>query len=127
MGAEDIPALIDELPLVALLAACADGESKITGAEELRVKETDRIKTVVMELKKLGVDVEELPDGMIIQGRQEWQVNDENLDSYGDHRIGMMDAIAALRGKQTMKLANEGAINVSYPGFFTDLASLGGN
>lgn len=126
VGAEDIPALIDELPLVALLAACADGKSKITGAEELRVKETDRIKTVVTELKKLGVDVEELPDGMIIQGRQEWQVNDENLDSYGDHRIGMMDAIAALRGKQTMKLADEGAINVSYPGFFTDLASLGG-
>lgn len=126
VGAADIPALIDELPLVALLAACADGESKITGAAELRVKETDRIKTVVAELRKLGVEVTELPDGMIIQGRPQWQVKDYQLDSYGDHRIGMMDAVAALRGTEEMSLTNEQAINVSYPRFFADLAHLGG-
>lgn len=69
LTAKDIPAVIDELPLVALLAACADGQSTIRGAQELRVKETDRIKTVVAELRKPGVQVKELPDGMVIDGR----------------------------------------------------------
>ncbi|GHV96948.1 3-phosphoshikimate 1-carboxyvinyltransferase [Lactobacillus nasalidis] len=124
LTAEDIPAVIDELPLVALLAACAEGTSEIRGAEELRVKETDRIKTVSQELGKLGVEVTELPDGMIIKGRKDWQVKDDNLDSYGDHRLGMMAAIAALKSKQPLKLANEGSISVSYPGFFSDLEKL---
>ncbi|MGM9905943.1 3-phosphoshikimate 1-carboxyvinyltransferase [Lactobacillus sp.] len=124
LTAEDIPAVIDELPLVALLAACADGTSEIRGAEELRVKETDRIKTVSQELGKLGVEITELPDGMIIKGRKNWQVKDATLDSHGDHRLGMMAAIAALKSKQVLKLANEGSISVSYPGFFSDLEKL---
>lgn len=124
IGKREIPAVVDELPLVALLAACADGQSKITGAEELRVKETDRIKTVVQELHKLGVKVKELPDGMIINGQPEWHVQDDQLTSYGDHRIGMMDAIAALKAKQQLQLAKPEAIAVSYPGFFDDLAKL---
>lgn len=107
--AEDIPAVIDELPLVALLAACADGTSSIRGAEELRVKETDRIQTVVAELRKLGVQVEELTDGMIIKGRSQWAINDDQLDSYGDHRIGMMDAIAALKADRPLQLAHADA------------------
>lgn len=122
--AEDIPAVIDELPLVALLAACAKGTSSIRGAEELRVKETDRIQTVVAELRKLGVKVEELPDGMIIEGRDEWNVQDDRLDSYGDHRIGMMDAIAALKADQPLQLDHADAVSVSYPGFFQDLQKL---
>lgn len=124
IGAAEIPALIDELPLVALLAACADGQSKITGAQELRVKETDRIKTVVQELRKLGVAVKELPDGMIINGQPQWQVKDPRLTSYGDHRIGMMDAIAALKAKPGLTLSGADAISVSYPGFFNDLEQL---
>jgi 3-phosphoshikimate 1-carboxyvinyltransferase len=124
LGAKDVPAVIDELPLVALLAACAKGRSKITGAGELRVKETDRIKTVTQELRKLGVEVEELPDGMIIQGRSNWAVKEANLASYGDHRLGMMDAVAALKSQVPLTLADEGAISVSYPGFFSDLEKL---
>ncbi|WP_420740952.1 3-phosphoshikimate 1-carboxyvinyltransferase [Limosilactobacillus fermentum] len=121
---EDIPAVIDELPLVALLAACSDGQSTIRGAQELRVKETDRIKTVVAELRKLGVQVKELPDGMVIDGRPSWDIQDPQLDSYGDHRLGMMDAIAALKADQPLQLAHEDAVAVSYPGFFADLATL---
>lgn len=124
IGAPDIPAVIDELPLVALLATCANGVSKITGAQELRVKETDRIKTVVQELRKLGVQVEELPDGMIITGQPAWQIKSDQLDSYGDHRIGMMDVIASLRASHPLWLNHESAIRVSYPGFFADLKRL---
>lgn len=124
IGPADIPAVIDELPLVALLAACADGRSTITGAQELRVKETDRIKTVTQELRKLGVHVQELPDGMIIDGRPEWDLQDTVMDSYGDHRVGMMDSIAALKSPQPLQLKNEDAIAVSYPNFFDDLNHL---
>lgn len=124
LTAADIPAVIDELPLVALLAACADGSSEIRGAEELRVKETDRIKTVSQELGKLGVEITELPDGMIIKGRKNWQVKDDILDSHGDHRLGMMAAIAALKSDKPLRLANEDSISVSYPGFFSDLEKL---
>lgn len=124
LTAADIPAVIDELPLVALLAACADGSSEIRGAEELRVKETDRIKTVSQELGKLGVEITELPDGMIIKGRKNWQVKEDILDSHGDHRLGMMAAIAALKSDKPLRLANEDSISVSYPGFFSDLEKL---
>lgn len=120
----DIPALIDELPLVALLAACADGVSEIRGAAELRVKETDRIATVIQELSKLGVLINELPDGMVIHGRKSWETNTNVLDSHGDHRIGMMMAVAALRTDQELYLNDSGAIAVSYPSFFVDLKSL---
>lgn len=102
------------MPLVALLAACADGTSEIRGAEEPRVKETDRIKTVSQELGKLGVGITELPDGMIIKGRKKWQVKDDSLDSHGDHRLGMMAAIAALKSDKPLRLANE---DRSYPGY----------
>ncbi|MFT8825326.1 MAG: 3-phosphoshikimate 1-carboxyvinyltransferase [Liquorilactobacillus mali] len=120
----DIPALIDELPLVALLAACADGVSEIRGAAELRVKETDRIATVTQELGKLGVLITELSDGMIIHGRKNWKINTNELNSHGDHRIGMMLAVAALRTDQELYLNDAAAIAVSYPSFFTDLKSL---
>ncbi|VDG33774.1 5-Enolpyruvylshikimate-3-phosphate synthase [Lactobacillus zymae] [Lactiplantibacillus mudanjiangensis] len=124
LGAEDIPAVIDELPLVALLAATADGVSHITGAEELRFKETDRIATIVTELQKLGVAITEQPDGFTIDGRGDWQLQTPVFDSHGDHRIGMMMAVAALRLTETTTLADEAAINISYPRFFTDLQHL---
>lgn len=124
IGADEIPAVIDELPLVALLAAKANGISKITGAGELRVKETDRISAIVEEFHKLGIAIEELDDGFIIDGRQTWHLEDSQLDSHGDHRIGMVMAVAALLVKQPMTLAGADSINISYPEFFDDLATL---
>lgn len=121
---EDIPSLIDELPLVALLAACAKGTSVIKGAAELRVKETDRIATVTEELSKLGVDIKELSDGMIIKGMREWEIKNNQLNSHGDHRIGMMLAIAALRTTNNLYLKNANAIAISYPSFFSDLKTV---
>lgn len=124
IGADEIPAVIDELPLVALLAAKANGISKITGAGELRVKETDRISAIVTEFRKLGIDIQELDDGFIIDGRKPWQVLDSKLDSHGDHRIGMVMAVAALLADQPLTLTGADSINISYPEFFDDLATL---
>jgi len=124
LTAADIPAVIDELPLVALLAATADGVSTISGAGELRVKETDRIATICTELRKLGIAIEERPDGFVIDGRRTWAVQTTQLTSHGDHRIGMMVAIAALRLKTPLQLSDAAAINISYPTFFDDLAQL---
>lgn len=124
LTAADIPAVIDELPLVALLAATADGVSHISGAGELRVKETDRISTICTELRKLGVAITAQPDGFIIDGRQPWRLQTTQMDSHGDHRIGMMVAIAALRLTTSLQLAQATAINISYPTFFEDLRQL---
>lgn len=124
LTAEQIPAIIDELPLVALLAAKADGISTIHGAEELRVKETDRIACVEQELGKLGADVKALADGFVIDGRTPWQVHDTVLDSHGDHRIGMMLGLAALLVDRTLSLRHADAVGVSYPEFFADLNTL---
>ena len=125
IGPKDVPALIDELPLVALLAAHADGISEIKGAAELRFKETDRIKTVCQELGKLGVNVKELQDGMVIEGQPQLRVTaDISWDSHGDHRLGMLGAVAALRNPGQFRLKNSQALGISYPSFLTDLASL---
>ena len=124
IGADEIPAVIDELPLVALLAAKADGVSTITGAGELRVKETDRISAIVTEFQKLGISIKELEDGFIIDGRQPWHVVNSKLDSHGDHRIGMVMAVAALLVDQPLTLAGADSINISYPKFFDDLDTL---
>lgn len=124
LGPADIPAVIDELPLVALLAASVPGQSSIRGAGELRFKETDRIKATIAILRQLGVTVTELHDGMVITGKPDWQVMDPVFDSFGDHRLGMMVAVAALKAKQPLFLANSAAIDVSYPRFFADLARL---
>ncbi|CAM3051206.1 3-phosphoshikimate 1-carboxyvinyltransferase [Lactiplantibacillus plajomi] len=124
LGAADIPAVIDELPLVALLAATADGISEVSGAQELRVKETDRINTIVTELKKLGVAITEKTDGFIIDGRQTWQPTGQPFASHGDHRIGMMMAIATQRLDQPTTLTGEKAIGISYPTFWQDLDRL---
>lgn len=120
----DIPSAVDELPIIALAATQATGDTVITGAEELRVKETDRIATVISELTKIGADIEALPDGMIIHGGTPLRVPEESalLDSHGDHRIGMMNAIAALITAGDVVLTGEDAISVSYPGFLEDLS-----
>jgi 3-phosphoshikimate 1-carboxyvinyltransferase len=119
---ELIPRLIDEIPIIALLATQAKGQTVIKNAEELKVKETNRIDTVVEELLKLGADITATEDGMIINGPT--KLHGGFVSSHGDHRIGMMLAIASLICTEEVTLENSAAIAVSYPNFFTDLAKL---
>ena len=111
-----IPRLIDEIPIIALLATQAEGTTIIRDAEELKVKETDRITAVVNELKTLGADIEATDDGMIIHGPT--TLHGGKLQSYGDHRIGMMGAIAALITNEPVEIDDTDCIAVSYPTFF---------
>ncbi|WP_223702034.1 3-phosphoshikimate 1-carboxyvinyltransferase [Sutcliffiella deserti] len=117
-----IPRLIDEIPIIALMATQAEGTTVIKDAEELKVKETNRIDTVVNELTKLGANITATEDGMIIKGGT--KLHGCELDSYGDHRIGMMAAVAGLVAKGETSIKNAEAIAVSYPTFFEDLESL---
>lgn len=117
-----IPTLIDEIPIIALLATQASGTTVIKDAHELKVKETNRIDTVVQELKKLGADIVATDDGMIIHGGTPLTGN--IVSSHGDHRIGMMLAVASLICKGQVTLENAEAISVSYPSFFEHLNSL---
>ena len=114
-----IPRLIDEIPIIALLATCAEGKTIIKDAEELKVKETNRIDTVVNELNKMGAKIEATEDGMIVTGKT--TLRGSTVSSYGDHRIGMMLAIASLIADGEVHLENFEAINVSYPTFFEHL------
>ena len=117
-----IPRLIDEIPIIALLATQAEGTTIIKDAQELKVKETNRIDTVVNELKKLGANIIATDDGMIINGKSNLQGG--TVSSHGDHRIGMMLAIAAAICTDEVYLENPAAISVSYPNFFTHLNQL---
>ena len=120
---ELIPRLIDELPIIALLATQANGQTVIADAEELRVKETDRIQVVADSLNAMGANVVPTEDGMIITGPT--PLHGADLETFGDHRIGMMATIAALLvrdGNVVLDLAE--AINTSYPSFFEDLETL---
>lgn len=117
-----IPRLIDEIPIIALLATQADGKTVIRNAEELKVKETDRIYAVVTELKKLGANIEATDDGMIIHGPT--PLSGSNVKTYGDHRIGMMCAIAALLTDSKVEMDDPDCIAISYPTFFEHIDSL---
>jgi 3-phosphoshikimate 1-carboxyvinyltransferase len=117
-----IPRLIDEIPIIALLATQAEGTTIIKDAQELKVKETNRIDTVVNELKKLGANIIATDDGMIINGKSNLQGG--TVSSHGDHRIGMMLAVAAAISTDEVYLENPAAISVSYPNFFTHLNQL---
>ena len=117
-----IPRLIDEIPIIALLATQANGTTIIKDAEELKVKETNRIDAVVNELKKLGAHIEATDDGMIIEGPT--PLHGASLKTYGDHRIGMMGAIAAIISEGEVELDDAECIAVSYPNFFEHVESL---
>ena len=118
-----IPRLIDELPIIALLATQATGQTVIADAEELRVKETDRIQVVADSLNAMGANVVPTEDGMIITGPT--PLHGADLETFGDHRIGMMAAIAALLVRDgNVVLDRAEAINTSYPSFFEDLETL---
>lgn len=118
----DIPRLIDELPIIALLATQAEGTTIIKDAQELKVKETNRIDATCEELQKIGANIEPTDDGMIIHGPV--QLHGGKVSSRGDHRIGMMLQIAALLTEEIVELDKAEAVAVSYPQFFEDLASL---
>lgn len=122
IGGDLIPRLIDEIPVIALLATQATGKTVIKDAEELKVKETNRIDTVATELSKLGASIAPTADGLIIEGKTALQHGE--VDSYGDHRIGMMLAVAAAIATGDVTLNGSEAIHVSYPTFFEDLNKL---
>ncbi len=123
IGGAIIPRLIDELPIIALLATQATGTTIIRDAEELKVKETNRIDAVAKELTILGADITPTDDGLIIHGAT--SLHGGRVTSYGDHRIGMMLQIAALLVKEgTVELDKAEAVSVSYPAFFDDLERL---
>jgi len=119
VGGDVIPTLIDEIPLIACLAARAEGETVIEGAEELRVKESDRIATVVENLRAVGADVEELPDGMRIVG------SDKPLRgavrAHADHRIAMAFGVLGAVPGNALEIDDTECVDVSYPSFWTDL------
>ena len=113
---------LDEMPITAVLAACASGTTTIDDAAELRVKESDRIHRTVQGLKALGVEVEERPSGMVIRGGR-FQRPAE-IDAEGDHRIAMAFAVAALRAESDVTLRGAEEVSTSYPSFFEDLCRL---
>ena len=117
-----IPTLIDEIPILAVLAAFADGETIIRDAADLRAKESDRIATVTENLRLMGADVTPTEDGMIIRGGS--GLHGADLNSFKDHRIAMSFAVAALAAEGETSIKDADCVNISYPGFYTDLQSL---
>jgi 3-phosphoshikimate 1-carboxyvinyltransferase len=119
---EEVPLAIDELPLVALLGAFAEGETVVRGAQELRLKESDRIATVVDGLRGLGADIEATPDGFAVRGTG--GLRGGVVDAHGDHRIAMLGAVAGLASRDGVQVVGMDAAAVSYPRFMDDVASL---
>ncbi|MDQ2668163.1 MAG: 3-phosphoshikimate 1-carboxyvinyltransferase [Gemmatimonadota bacterium] len=119
LGREAIPTLIDELPLLACIAAYAEGETRVSGAEELRVKESDRIAAVVSNLRALGADAEELPDGFVITGTNPRLRG--TVVTYGDHRMAMAFGILAALPGNEIAIDDRDCVAVSYPRFWDDL------
>ncbi len=118
----EIPSLIDELPIFAVLASQATGKTVVTGAEELRVKETDRIEAVAVNLRNMGVKIETTPDGFIIEGPQ--KLNGTRINSFHDHRIAMSFSIAGLIANGTTTICDAECVDISYPNFFATLEEL---
>jgi 3-phosphoshikimate 1-carboxyvinyltransferase len=122
VGADEVPSLIDELPLVAVLGCRAKGTTRITGAEELRAKESDRIATTVSNLRSLGVDVEEHRDGLTVRGSD--RPLRGSVKACHDHRIAMaFSVLGALDGNE-IDVDDPGVADVSFPGFHRALARL---
>ena len=123
VGGDEVPSLIDEIPVLAVAAAVARGETAFRGAAELRVKETDRVATLTSELSALGVGVEPAADGLLVHGGG---VEGGAVRSHGDHRIAMAMAVAGLVARGPVRISGWGAVATSYPGFADDLAGLAG-
>jgi 3-phosphoshikimate 1-carboxyvinyltransferase len=124
IAAEEVPSLVDELPVLAVAAAHAEGVTTVRGAAELRVKETDRIATITAELSQLGVDIAPRDDGFVVRGpTSAWR--GATVDSHGDHRIAMALAVAASAIDDETTITGWDAVTVSYPGFGEELAACG--
>jgi 3-phosphoshikimate 1-carboxyvinyltransferase len=121
--AHEVPLAIDELTLVGLMGAHADGETVVRGAGELRFKESNRIAAVVEGLRGLGADIEETDDGFVVRGDGS-QLRGGTIDSHGDHRLAMLGAVAGLASQEGVEVLDMKAAGVSYPGFELDLAAL---
>jgi 3-phosphoshikimate 1-carboxyvinyltransferase len=119
---QEVPLTIDELPLVALLGCFAEGETLVLGAEELRVKESNRIETVVTGLRGLGAEIEATHDGFVVQGTG--GLRGGTISSHGDHRLAMLGAIAGLASREGVTVDGMQAAAVSYPTFSADFAAL---
>lgn len=128
VGAAEVPSLIDELPVLAVLATQAEGTSTITGAADLRVKECDRIAAMTLALKSVGADIEENEDGWIITGptplRGGTAETPVEVETFGDHRVAMSMAIAALITDGKLSLDDDACVAVSFPDFFVTLERL---
>jgi 3-phosphoshikimate 1-carboxyvinyltransferase len=120
---EVVPTLHDELPLLAVLATQAAGETIVRGAEELRVKEADRIVAMTQGLRRLGADVDELPDGFVVRGPV--VLSGATVDAAGDHRIAMALAVAGLVAKGDTRIEGFESADISWPGFERALAAVG--
>ena len=118
----DTAALIDEIPVLAAIAPYSENGLEVRDGKELRVKESDRIAAVAINLRKMGAEVDERPDGLRIPGRQ--KLHGAEVDSFGDHRIAMAFAVAALRAEGETQIQGSDAAGVSYPTFFDDLSSI---
>ena len=119
-----MPLAIDELPLVALLGCFAEGETVVRGAAELRLKESDRIATVVDGLRGLGAEIEAAPDGFVVRGRG--GLRGGSIDAHGDHRLALLGAVAGLASREGVEVVGMEAAAVSYPDFGADVATLTG-
>jgi 3-phosphoshikimate 1-carboxyvinyltransferase len=117
-----VPRMIDEVPLLAVAACFAHGETVIRGAQELRTKESDRLQAMARELRRMGARVEELPDGLRIWGPARLQ--GAAVDSHGDHRLAMALAVAALAARGETVIRNAQSVVVSYPNFWDDLRAV---
>jgi 3-phosphoshikimate 1-carboxyvinyltransferase len=116
-----IPTLIDEIPVIAVMAACTEGQTVIRDAGELKVKETNRLRAITVNLRKMGIRVTETDDGMIIEGGK---LKGCEIDPDGDHRMAMAFSVAGLVSKGETTITDEGCVDVSYPDFYEDLESL---
>ena len=120
---EEVPLLVDELPLFGLLAACARGKSYVNGAQELRVKESDRIEAVVDALRAIGVRARATDDGVAVTGVPT-RPRGGQVDARGDHRIAMLGAVAGLVSREGVRVEDAGCAAISFPGFFELLESV---
>lgn len=124
IGGDIIPTLIDELPVIAVIACHAEGMTVIKDAAELRVKESDRIAVMTENLKRMGADVSATPDGMIIRGSEGRRLHGARIDTCLDHRIAMSFTVAALCAEGETEIENADCVRISYPSFYEDLFSL---
>jgi 3-phosphoshikimate 1-carboxyvinyltransferase len=124
LGEAEIPAIIDEFPILVALASQAHGVTEIRGAQELRVKESDRISAMVSEMRQMGAEIEEYPDGVSIKGPT--QLKGARVRSHGDHRIAMALAVAALTARGDTVIEEAECVDISFPGFFDELNRLRG-